>query len=196
MRRQLTDAEADQADGRSRAIRRDETTPLLHIRATALPSDRLEVDELVKMDDVVPFDAFDALVARGVFVPTGNSFKGGQQLLAAILSAEETLLRGRPVKVTRKAVQHALSRKSSLTAPNVIESTIYDVWGAERSFEAAPPHTAAPVETELRGQPENWSEWRLPRGRFARHRLPEASRRHGCRDGEGLPCRAGLPACR
>ena len=76
MRRQLTDAEADQADGRSRAIRRNAATPLLHIRATALPSDRLEIDELLKMDDVVPFDAFDALAARGVVVPHGQQLQG------------------------------------------------------------------------------------------------------------------------
>ena len=44
--------------------------------------------------------------------------------------------------------------------------TIYAVCSGERSFEAAPPHTGAPVETKLRGQSENWSEWRLPRGRF------------------------------
>ena len=144
VRRQLTDAEADQADGRSRAIRRDATTPLLHIRATALPSDRLEIDELVTMDDVVPFDAFDALAARGVVVPTGNNYKGGHQLLAAILSAEETLLGGRPAKMTADALRVALQRKSSLTRTNSIYSALYAVCSGERHFEAPSPLNAAP----------------------------------------------------
>jgi hypothetical protein len=166
VRRQLTDAEADQADGRSRAIRRDATTPLLHIRATALPSERLQIDELVKMDDVVPFDAFDALTARGVFVPTGNSHKGGCRLLAAIVSAEETLLRGQPAKTTPNAVRLALRRKP-LTRSNVIENTIYDVRTSERLSEGSSDLNNRSVETELRSQPGTWSEWQLPGSRFA-----------------------------
>ena len=118
---------------------------------------RLEIDQPVKRDAVVPFDAFDALAARGVFVPTGNSHKGGHQLLAAILSAEESLLRGRPAKTTANAVQLALSRKHLTDGVSVpFTPTSSSPSNSQRT----------PVDLKFRALPEGWSEWLLPRGRY------------------------------
>jgi len=114
---------------------------------------RMSAPSSAKMDDVVPFDAFDALAARGVVVPTGNSYKGGHQLLAAILSAEETLLRGQPAKMTPNAVRLALRRKP-LTRSNVIENTIYGVRTSERPSEGSPDHNSPPVEQSSAVNPE------------------------------------------
>lgn len=85
VRKQITDAEVDQAIGRARAVRRSPMKPLLIIKGSAAPSQRLEIDELMEVDEILRFSEIDALTARGVefdIFTNGKINKGVSELLA------------------------------------------------------------------------------------------------------------------
>ncbi|MBS7804061.1 hypothetical protein KIH24_05675 [Rhizobiales bacterium TNE-4] len=163
VRRQIVDAELDQADGRSRALRRDASRPLLQIRSTAQPSDRLQVDELVTMDDVLPFDEFDVAAARGVIVPRGLSNKGSNHLLAAVVNGVRAEAGGEIEPLSADAARKLIDDREQKVRSLGETPKGYIYWGFLRvsDLEAALSNDRTNWRLKLHPAARYWTEVRL-----------------------------------
>jgi hypothetical protein len=163
VRRQITDAELDQADHRSRALRRSK--PLLLIRATAAPSDRLIINKLVKMDDVLPFTELDQVAARGLIVPTGNSNPGAWELLAAAIGVAraEAADGGGVGTVSANAVRVLVAEGGSHPKDSLIEELPMGFLRVRAPLHGSSTPAAASVA------PKGFSSWRVKATHAARY---------------------------
>jgi hypothetical protein len=159
---QTVGAELAQADGRSRAVRRDASRPLCQIRATAQPSDRLPVNEFIRMDDVLPFDEIDVAAARGVIVPPGAENRGRFDVFAEILTALNREAGADDPRVTADAARKRLERRQlALSVGQTPKENIYMAFVRLSGLEMNLSDNWSPWRIKLTPTTRYWTEVRL-----------------------------------